>query len=154
MNILPAHRRKIKKLPLFRMDFYLQATLDRRVRLDEDSKKLLEALNGIPVLKNVKMSGAESSDDRWFEFEGSIDIPQGSKAFFAMLKQRDPEDPYDIFLRIDVNRESNTREEAEKETREWIQKTFGEQLKKAMDVARIKIGTPLEIIMDKKQPKT
>jgi hypothetical protein len=137
-------------LPVFRMDFYVQAALEGEVRFDEDSRKLLEALTRIQVLKNVKMSEAESSDDRWFEFEGSIDIPQGSKAFLALLKHKDQEDPYDIFLRIDVNKESDTREKAEKETRDWIERTFGTPLKNAMSIAKIRIGTPLEIIKDKK----
>ena len=143
----------MSKLPVFRIDFYVQATLDREVRLGEDSRKLLEALSRIPVLKNVKMSEAESGDDRWFEFEGSIDIPQGSKAFLALLKHKDQKDPYDVFLRLDVNKESDTRENAERETRDWVGNTFGIPLRNAMGFSKIKIGTPLEIIMDKKAGK-
>jgi hypothetical protein len=152
MNILLASRR-MSKLPVFRIDFYVQATLNREVHLGEDSRKLLEALSRVQVLKNVKMSEAESGDDKWFEFEGSIDIPQGSKAFLALLKHKDQEDPYDIFLRIDVNKESDTRENAEKETRDWVESTFGTPLKNAMGITKIKIGTPLEIIRDKKAGK-
>lgn len=137
-------------MPAFRMDFYVQATLDREVRFEEDSKKMLEALKGIQVLKNVKMSEVESSDDKWFEFEGSIDIPQGSKAFLALLKHKDQEDPYNVFLRIDVNKESDTREKAEKETRDWVENTFGVPLKNTMNLTKIRIGTPLEMIRDKK----
>jgi hypothetical protein len=140
-------------LPIFRMDFYVQATLNREVRLGEDSKKLLETLSGINVLKNVRMSEAESGDERWSEFEGSIDMREGSKAFLALLRHRDQRDPYDIFLRIDVNKESDTREKAEKETKNWIESTFGAPLRKSMGVSRIKIGTPMEIINDKKVDK-
>ncbi|WXG43045.1 MAG: hypothetical protein WED04_03115 [Promethearchaeati archaeon SRVP18_Atabeyarchaeia-1] len=137
-------------MPAFRIDFYVQATLDHEVRFEEDSKRMMETLRKIQVLKNIKMSEVKSSNDKWFEFEGNIDIPQGSKAFLALLKRKDQEDPYNIFLRIDVNKESDTRERAEKETREWIESTFGQPVKGAMGIAKIKIATPLEIIKDKK----
>jgi hypothetical protein len=146
----PSSRQEMNKLPIFRIDYYVQASLDKEVRLGEDSKTLLEALSRIPVLKNVKMSEAESGDNTWFEFEGSIDIPEGSKAFLAMIKQVDPEDPYNVFLRIDINKESDTRENAERETRNWIENIFAIPLRRAMGFTKIKIGTPLEIIMDKK----
>jgi hypothetical protein len=138
------------KLPIFRMDFYVQGTLDREVRFEEDSKKMLETLRHIDVLKNVRMTEAESSDGKWIEYEGSIHIPQGSKAFLAILKRKDRKDPYNIFLRIDVNKESDTREKAEKETREWIDRTFARELGSAMNLIKIEIGTPLEVIKSRK----
>jgi hypothetical protein len=132
------------------MDFYVQATLDRDVQFKEDSSKMLEALKGIAVLKGVKMTEVESSDKTWVEYEGTIDVPEGSKAFLALLKSKDERDPYDIFLRIDVNKEAANREKAEQETREWIKETFAKPLATAMEVANIYVETPIEIIKNKK----
>jgi hypothetical protein len=132
------------------MDFYVQATLDREVQFKEDSGRMLEALKGIAVLKGVKMTEVESSSKTWVEYEGTIDVPEGSKAFLALLKRKDERDPYDIFLRIDVNKEAAVREKAEQDTREWIKETFAKPLKNAMKVSNMYIGTPTEIIKNKK----
>jgi hypothetical protein len=137
-------------LAIFRIDFYMQAILDREVQFKEDSGKMLELLKSIAVLKGVKMTEVESSDKTWVEYEGSIDVPEGSKAFLALLKQKDEKDPYDIFLRIDVNKEAASREKAEQEAREWIKETFAKPLTTAMKVTNVYIGTPIEIIKNKK----
>jgi flavodoxin len=120
------------------------------VQFEEDSKKMLEALKNIEALKNAKMTTVKSSGKTWIEYEGNIDIPDGSKAFLALLKRKDGNDPYNIFLRIDINKEADTRERAEKETREWIAAIFAEPLKRAMRITEMQIGTPLEIIKGKR----
>jgi hypothetical protein len=132
------------------MDFYVQAILDREVQFKVDSSKMLETLKGIKALKGVKMTEVESSERTWIEYEGSVDVPEGSKAFLALLKRKDERDPYDIFLRIDVNKEAATRETAEQETKEWIQETFAKPLATVMKVANVIIGTPMELIRRKK----
>jgi len=137
-------------LTVFRMDFYMQASLDKEVQFKEDSSKMLESLKGIKALKGVKMTEVASSEKTWVEYEGSIDVPEGSKAFFALLKRRDEKDPYNIFFRIDVNKEAATREDAEQKTRKWIEETFAATLKVSMKATQIYIGTPLEIIKNKK----
>jgi len=138
------------QMPVFRMDFYAQATLENEVQFGEDSKKMLETLRNIKALRNVKMTMAKSAGKTWIEYEGNIDVPQGSKAFLALLKRRDQNDPYNIFLRIDINKEADTREKAEKETREWIEAVFVEPLKRAMKTTEIQVGTPLEMIEGKR----
>jgi hypothetical protein len=139
------------------MDFYILAALDKEVQFKEDSSKMLESLRKITALKGVKMTEVASSEKTWVEYEGSIDVPEGSKAFFALLKGKDEKDPYNIFFRIDVNKEAATREDAEQKTRKWIEETFAAPLRTSMKVAKIYIGTPLEIIKNKKsigtQPK-
>lgn len=137
-------------MAIFRMDFYVQAILDREVQFKVDSSKMLETLKGIKALKGVKMTEVESSERTWIEYEGSVDVPEGSKAFLALLKRKDERDPYDIFLRIDVNKEAATRETAEQETKEWIQETFAKPLATVMKVANVIIGTPMELIRRKK----
>nr|MDO8099876.1 hypothetical protein [Candidatus Njordarchaeota archaeon] len=137
-------------MPVFRMDFYVQATLENEVRLEEDSRKMLEALKSIEALKNVKMTTAQSAGKTWIEYEANIDVPQGSKAFFALLKRKDGKDPYNIFLRIDINREADTRENAEKETGQWVEEVFAVPLKGTLNITEIQIGTPLEIIRSKR----
>jgi len=137
-------------MPVFRMDFYVQASLENEVRLEEGSKKMLEALERIEALKNVKMTTVRSAGKTWIEYEGNIDIPQGSKAFSALLKRKERNDPYNIFLRIDINMEADTQEEAEKETGEWVEEVFAEPLKQSLNITEIRIGTPLEIIKSKR----
>ena len=137
-------------MAIFRMDFYIQAALGREVQFKEDSSKMLESLKRITALKGVKMTEVASSQKTWVEYEGSIDVPEGSKAFFGLLKRKDEKDPYNIFFRIDVNKEAFTREDAEQKTRKWIEDTFATPLKTSMKIAQIYIGTPLEIIKNKK----
>ncbi len=137
-------------MPIFRIDFYLQASLIGEVQFKEDSNRMLETLKSIKALKGVKMSAVESSDRTWIEYEGSIDVPEGSKAFLALLKSKDESDPYNIFLRIDINKEAVTREKAEQETREWIEETFAKPLRITMKVTNIYVGTPIEVIRTKK----
>lgn len=137
-------------MTIFRIDFYLKATLDREVKFEEDSNRMLETLKGIPALKGVKMTEVESSNRTWVEYEGSIDVPEGSKAFLGLLKGKDERDPYDIFFRIDINKEAATQEKAEQETREWIKEVFAKPLMTAMKVTNISIGSPIEIIKSKK----
>ena len=137
-------------MAIFRMDFYLQAILGREVQFKEDPNKMLEALKSIAVLKGVKMTEVESPDKTWVEYEGSIDVPEGSKAFLALLKHKDERDPYNIFFRIDVNREATSREKAEQEGKEWVEETFAKPLTSIMKVSTIYIGTPIEIIKNKK----
>nr|MDO8135796.1 hypothetical protein [Candidatus Njordarchaeum guaymaensis] len=137
-------------MPVFRMDFYAQATLENEVRLEEDSKKMLEALKSIEALKNVKMASVQSAGRKWIEYEGNIDVPQGSKAFLALLKRKEENEPYNVFLRIDINKEADTREKAEEETRKWIEEVFAESIKRTMNITKIQIGTPLEIIKSKR----
>jgi flavodoxin len=139
------------------MDFFVQATLGREVQFKEDSSRMLETLKNIKALKGVKMTEVESSGKTWIEYEGSVDVPEGSKAFLALLKRKDQRDPYEIFLRIDINKEAVTREKAEHETKEWIEETFAKPLTTTMRATNVYIGTPLEIIKSKKsldrQPK-
>jgi hypothetical protein len=137
-------------LPIFRIDFYLRASLVGEVRFKEDSNEMLETLMSIKVLKGVKMIEVESSDRTWIEYEGNIDVPEGSKAFLALLKRKEESDPYNIFLRIDVNKEAVTREKAEQETREWIEETFAKPLRIKMKATNIYVGTPIEVIKTKK----
>jgi len=139
-----------RQLPLFRMDFYMQAALERELQLGEDSEKLLETLRSITVLKNVKMTEIKSANESYVEYEGSIEVSQGSKAFLALLKHKDEKEPYNIFLRIDVNKEAGTREEAEARTREWIEATFAPPLTNIMGAVKIKTGTPIELRRSKK----
>lgn len=144
-------------MAIFRMDFYVKATLEREVQFKEDSSRMLETLKNIKALRGVKMTEVESSGKTWIEYEGSVDVPEGSKAFLALLKRKDERDPYEIFLRIDINKEAVTREKAEQETKEWIEETFAKPLTTIMEAANVYIGTPLEIIKSKKsierQPK-
>lgn len=137
-------------MPIFRIDFYLQASLVGEVQFKEDSNRMLETLKSIKALKGVKMTEVDSSDRTWIEYEGSIDVPEGSKAFLALLKRKDESDPYNIFLRIDINKEAVTREKAEQETREWIEETFANPLRITMKVTNIYVGTPIEVIRTKK----
>lgn len=132
-------------MPVFRMDFYARASLENEASLEEDSKRMIEALRRIEVLKNVRMTKVQSARKTWIEYEGNIDIPQGSKAFLAILKRKEEREPYNIFLRIDVNKEADTREKAERETRQWIKEAFAEPLKRTMNLTEIQIRTPLEI---------
>jgi hypothetical protein len=111
---------------------------------------MLETLKSIKALKGVKMTEIESSDRTWIEYEGSIDVPEGSKAFLALLKRKDESDPYNVFLRIDINKEAVSREKAEQETREWIEETFAKPLRITMKVTNVYVGTPIEVIRTKK----
>jgi hypothetical protein len=149
MTIQDVLNKEARYMPIFRMDFYVQASLVKDVQMENDSKKMLEALKNVAVLRNVKMTKVQSAGKTWIEYEGNIDIPQGSKAFLAILKQKEDSDPYNIFLRIDINKEADTREKAERETKAWVEETIAEPLRRTMNVAEIRIGTPLEMIKSK-----
>jgi hypothetical protein len=136
-------------MPVFRMDYYVQGTLQEEARIEDNSKRLLEALKNMSILRNVNMTKVKSEGKTWIEYEGSIEIPQGSKAFLAILKTKDQNDPYNIFLRIDVNKEADTREKAESETRVWVEDNITGPLKRSMNITEIRIGTPMEMIKKK-----
>jgi hypothetical protein len=136
-------------MPIFRMDYYLQGTLQEEMRIEDDSKRLLEALKNISILRNVNMTKVRFEGKTWIEYEGSIEIPQGSKAFLAILKAKEQNDPYNIFLRIDINKEADTREKAESETKVWVEDNITKPLRRSMNITEIRIGTPMEMIKRK-----
>ena len=133
----------------FRADHYLIAKLkDPDIRKDGDL--LLEALKELPEIKDLAIVTRKLEGKQWREILGRIDIPAGSKAFWAMIKNEITDrEPYNVFIRIDVNAEGTDIEDARANVKKWVEEEFVPRIKEKVSVESIDVLTADQIYMPK-----
>lgn len=133
----------------FRADHYLIAEFEN-LELRTDGPKILEALKSLPELKDLAMITKKIEAKSWKEILGRIDVPAGSKAFWAMIKTKVTErEPYHLFIRFDMNAEGDTIEDARNSVRTWIESQVVPKIKDCISVKMIKVLQPNEVFMPK-----
>ncbi|UCE11358.1 MAG: hypothetical protein JSW61_05340 [Candidatus Thorarchaeota archaeon] len=134
-------------MAIFRADHYLVAEFEQ-LDLRSDGPKVLDALKMLTELKDLAMVTKKLEDKSWLEILGRIDVPAGSKAFWAMIK-RDTTDrePYQLFVRFDMNAEGETIDEARKNVREWIEGKVIPEITSKIPVKTIRVAEPNELYM-------
>ncbi|MCK4279705.1 MAG: hypothetical protein KAW94_03925 [Candidatus Thorarchaeota archaeon] len=131
----------------FRADHYLLAEFENPERT-KDGQKILEALKEISELKDLAIVSKRLEGKNWQEILGRIDIPAGSKAFWAMVKNDVSErEPYNLLIRLDVNGEGADIEEARAKVKSWVEGAFIPRIKAKVPVKTINVHQANEIYM-------
>ncbi|MHA1770833.1 MAG: hypothetical protein ACTSYL_02320 [Candidatus Thorarchaeota archaeon] len=134
----------------FRADHYIIAEFETITDLVGDASKVLEALKELPQLKDLAMVSKRLEMTHWQEIQGRIDIPEGSKAFWAMIKKEVTErEPYNLFVRIDVNAEAEDIEAARAKIKKWVEDEWVPRIQKRIPLKTVKVLRPEEIYMPK-----
>lgn len=125
-------------MPKFRADHYLVAEFEEVTDFKKTGESVLAALKEVSELKDLAMVSKRLEGKSWSEILGRIDIPEGSKAFWAMMKKDLTErEPYNLFIRFDMNAEAEDIERARAKVKGWLE---GEV------VPRIQSKTPTKTI--------
>ncbi len=133
----------------FRADHYLIAEFEQ-LDIKKDGPKVLEALKSLPELKDLAMVTKKLENKSWSEIPGRIDVPAGSKAFWAMIKKDVTErEPYHLFIRFDMNAEGETIEDARAKVKSWVETEVVPKIEARLTVKMIKVLQPNEIYMPK-----
>jgi hypothetical protein len=133
----------------FRADHYLIAKL-KEPDFRKDGDLILEALKELPELKDLAIVTRKLEGKQWREILGRVDIPAGSKAFWGMVKNEVTErEPYNVFIRIDVNAEGSDIEDARAHIKKWVESEFVPRIEAKVSVASIEVLTADQIYMPK-----
>ena len=134
----------------FRADHYLIAEFEKVSDTKKVGNKVLAALRELPELKDLAIVSKRVEGKSWSEIVGRIDIPEGSKAFWAMIKKELTErEPYHLFIRFDMNAEGENIDEARSNVKTWVEGTVVPEIKASTSVKTIKVLQPNEIFMPK-----
>jgi len=134
----------------FRADHYLIAEFDRITDTRKVGEQVLEALKGLPELKDLAIVSKKLEGKSWSEILGRIDVPAGSRAFWAMIKKELSErEPYHLFIRFDMNAEGENIETARANVRAWIEKNVAPRIRAKTSVKTMKVLQAIEIFMPK-----
>ena len=134
----------------FRADHYLIAEFEKVSDTKKVGNKVLAALRELPELKDLAIVSKRVESKSWSEIVGRIDIPSGSKAFWAMIKKELTErEPYHLFIRFDMNAEGENIDEARSNVKTWVEGTVIPEIEASTSVKTIKVLQPNEIFMPK-----
>jgi len=134
----------------FRADHYLIAEFEQVSDTKEIGEKVLAALKELPELKDLAIVSKRLEGKSWSEILGRIDVPAGSKAFWAMIKKDFTErEPYHLFIRFDMNAEGDTIEDARSNVKTWVENNVVPNIEAKTSVKAIKVLQPNEVFMPK-----
>lgn len=137
-------------MAIFRADHYLIAEFNDVTSIKQTGEKVLAALKEVAALKDLAMVTKRMEGKQWSEILGRIDIPEGSKAFWAMVKKEVNErEPYNLFIRFDRNGEGETIDDARAAVKAWVEKEVVPKIESNTDVKSIKVLQPNELYMPK-----
>ncbi|MFW9846998.1 MAG: hypothetical protein ACFFD6_09635 [Candidatus Thorarchaeota archaeon] len=137
-------------MPKFRADHYLIAEFEEIRDTKETGQKVLDALKELPELKDLAMVSKRLEGKSWSEILGRIDIPAGSKAFWAMIKKDVTErEPYNLFIRFDMNAEAEDIQKARASVKDWLDREVIPKIESKTAVKTIKALQPNEVFMPK-----
>jgi hypothetical protein len=140
--------RRICPLAIFRADHYLLAEFENPTDSKESGSKVLEALKELPELKDLAIVSKRLEGKYWSEVLGRIDIPAGSKAFWAMIKRDLTErEPYNLFIRFDMNAEGEDIAAARANVKSWIESEVVPRLQSKIKMKSVRVLQPNEIYM-------
>ncbi|TFF92454.1 hypothetical protein EU545_00825 [Candidatus Thorarchaeota archaeon] len=130
----------------FRADHYLTAEFTEPPDTREVGEKVLSALRELPELKDLAIVNRRMEGVSWSEILGRIDVPAGSKAFWAMIKKnKDDREPYHLFIRFDMNSEAETIKEARAKVKSWIESKVVPKIKENAPVKKIDVLQPDQV---------
>jgi hypothetical protein len=134
----------------FRADHYLIAEFEQISNPKEIGEKILVALKELPELKDLAIVSKRMEGKSWSEILGRIDVPAGSKAFWAMIKKDFTErEPYHLFIRFDMNAEGETIDDARSNVKTWVEKNVVPKIEAKTSVKTIKVLQPNEVFLPK-----
>lgn len=134
----------------FRADHYLIAEFEQVSDTKETGAKVLVALKELPELKDLAIVSRRMKGKSWSEILGRIDVPAGSKAFWAMIKKDVTErEPYHLLIRFDMNAEGETIEDARSNVKTWVEGNVVPMIEAKTRVKTIKVLQANEIFMPK-----
>ena len=132
----------------FRADHYLVAEFEQVSDTKEIGEKVLVALKELPELKDLAIVSKRMEGKAWSEILGRIDVPAGSKAFWAMIKKTVTErEPYHLFIRFDMNAEGETIDDARSNVRTWVEGNVVPKIEAKTSVKSIKVLQANEVFM-------
>jgi hypothetical protein len=109
---------------------------------------VLEALKELPELKDLAIVSKKLEGKSWSEILGRIDIPAGSKAFWAMIKREITQrEPYNLFIRFDMNAEGEDISDARASVKEWIDSEVVRRLREKIQTKSVRVLQPNEVYM-------
>ena len=134
----------------FRADHYLIAEFEQVSDTKEIGEKVLVALKELPELKDLAIVSKRMEGKSWSEILGRIDVPAGSKAFWAMIKKDLTErEPYHLFIRFDMNAEGETIDDARSKVKTWVENNVVPKIEAKTSVKTIKVLQPNDVFMPK-----
>lgn len=134
----------------FRADHYLIAEFEQVSDTKKIGEKVLAALGELPELKDLAIVSKRLEGKSWSEILGRIDVPAGSKAFWAMIKKDFTErEPYHLFIRFDMNAEGETIEDARSNVKTWVENNVVPKIEAKTSVKTVKVLQPNEVFMPK-----
>jgi hypothetical protein len=137
-------------MPKFRADHYLIAEFESMNDTKQVGEKVLAALKELQELKDLAIVSKRMEGKSWSEILGRIDVPAGSKAFWAMIKKEITErEPYHLFIRFDMNAEGDTIEDARASVKAWIEDNVVPKINDTTDTKTIKVLQPNQVYMPK-----
>jgi len=137
-------------MPKFRADHYLIAEFESMKDTKQVGEKVLAALKELKELKDLAIVSKRMEGKSWYEILGRIDIPAGSKAFWAMIKKEFTErEPYNLFIRFDMNAEGETIDDARASVKSWIENNVVPKIQDNTETKSIKVLQASDIFMPK-----
>ncbi len=137
-------------MPKFRADHYLIAEFESMKDTKQAGEKVLAALKELDELKDLAIVSKRMEGKSWSEILGRIDVPAGSKAFWAMIKKEITErEPYNLFIRFDMNAEGDTIEDARAAVKSWVETNVVPKIKANTETKTIKVLQPDEVFLPK-----
>jgi len=137
-------------MPKFRADHYLIAEFESVTDAKQVGDEVLAALKENPELKDLAIVTKRLEGKTWSEILGRIDVPAGSKAFWAMIKKEITErEPYHLFIRFDMNGEGETIEDARTSVKSWVESNVVPKIQANTQTKTIKVLQANEIYMPK-----
>ncbi len=137
-------------MPKFRADHYLIAEFEEVKDTKKTGESVLAALKELSELKDLAMVSRRLEGKSWSEILGRIDIPEGSKAFWAMIKKEESErEPYNLFIRFDMNAEAENIEEARLKVKSWLEGEVVPKIQSLKALKSIEVLQPNEVFLPK-----
>jgi len=137
-------------MPKFRADHYLIAEFENMKDTKQVGDNVLAALKELDELKDLAIVTKRMEGKSWSEILGRIDVPAGSKAFWAMIKKEITErEPYHLFIRFDMNAEGATIEDARASVKSWVESNVVPNIQDKMQTKMIKVLQANEIFLPK-----
>ena len=137
-------------MAIFRADHYLVAEFEEISNVMDIGEKVLEALKEVPALKDLAIVTKRMEGKQWAEILGRIDVPEGSKAFWSMIKKETTErEPYNLFIRLDRNAEGNDIEEARAAVKNWAETEVVPKIEAKTNPKSIRVLQANELYMPK-----
>ncbi len=135
-------------MAIFRADHYVIAEFKEASTAKEAGEKVLQALKEVPELKDLAVVTKRLEGKQWAEIVGRIDVPEGSRAFWAMIKKEVTDrEPYNLFVRLDRNAEAPDMSAARAIVKSWAESSVVPKITSKVAVKTIRVVLPNEIYM-------